>query len=87
MNESPLNFGINYNDICRVLGSFLFRKPGVAIFDPKIVKQLGVKDFDSFQDHQVFITEDIDPLLGKLLTVITGQRWKGEFSLLFVVLS
>jgi hypothetical protein len=49
-----------------------------VIYDPKIVKQLTVKDFDSFQDHRVVLTEDIDPIMGNMLTSLTGQKWKGE---------
>lgn len=37
---------------------------------------MAVKDFDHFSDHQVIITEDIDPIFGKLLTAMTGQKWK-----------
>jgi hypothetical protein len=54
-----------------------------VIYDPKIVKQLTVKDFDSFQDHRVMLTEDIDPIMGNMLTSLTGQKWKGETILKF----
>lgn len=47
------------------------------IADPKIVKQLGIKDFDNFQDHRSVLTEEIDPILGNMLTMLTGQKWKG----------
>lgn len=61
------------------MGAFEFRRPVVTIRDPKIIKQLAVKDFDYFMDHRVVITEDIDPMFGKMLTALTGQRWKGNF--------
>jgi len=60
----------------KVFGAFEFRRPVVSIRDPKIVKHLAVKDFDHFSDHRVLIKEDIDPLVGKLLTSLTGQKWK-----------
>lgn len=60
----------------RVVGGFEFRRPVVSIMDPKLVKLLTVKDFEYFQDHRVVITEDIDPMFGKLLTAMTGQKWK-----------
>lgn len=62
----------------RLYGAFEFRRPVVGIRDPKIVKQLAVKDFDYFSDHRVIITEDIDPWFGKILISLQGQRWKGK---------
>ena len=50
----------------------------MVITDPKIVKQLAVKDFDYFMDHRVVITEETDPILGNMLTALTGHKWKGE---------
>jgi cytochrome P450 family 9 len=64
--------------IDRVYGYFEFRRPTVIITDPKIVKQLAVKEFDNFQDHRVVLNEEIDPILGSMLTMLTGQKWKGE---------
>ena len=57
---------------------FEFRKPYVFIRDPKIAKQLAVKDFDYFMDHRTLISEDVDPLFGKALVVLTGQKWRGQ---------
>lgn len=50
----------------------------VLIRDPKLVKQMAVKDFDYFMDHRVIITEDIDPMFGKALVSLKGQKWKGN---------
>ncbi|CAG9808691.1 unnamed protein product [Chironomus riparius] len=60
----------------KVSGLFEFRRPVVLIRDPQIIKQLTVKDFDHFMDHRVLITEDIDPLFGKNLVSLSGQKWK-----------
>lgn len=46
--------------------------------DPKIVKQLAIKEFDYFMDHRSVITENIDPMFGKALVSLTGQKWKGR---------
>ena len=53
-------------------------KPIYIVRDPQLIKQLTVKDFDSFSDHRVFITEDIDVLFGKALISLKGQKWKGR---------
>lgn len=47
--------------------------------DPKLIKQLAVKDFDYFMDHRTLINEDMDPLFGKALFSIKGQKWRGLF--------
>lgn len=44
--------------------------------DPEIVKQLTVKDFDYFMDHRAIFTEDTDPMFGKALGSLKGQKWK-----------
>ncbi|CAO1441602.1 unnamed protein product [Diamesa hyperborea] len=46
-------------------GIFEFRSPVVFLRDPKIIKQLAVKEFDHFMDHRTLITEEMDPLVGK----------------------
>lgn len=41
---------------------FDFRQPFYFVRDPAIIKQLGVKDFDYFENHRSFIDEDVDLL-------------------------
>lgn len=48
------------------------------IRDPKLIKLLAVKEIDHFTDHRVVITEDIDPMFGKALISLKGQKWKGQ---------
>ncbi|CRL06050.1 CLUMA_CG019295, isoform A [Clunio marinus] len=48
----PLKF--NALNVCRVSGLFEFRLPVLFLRDPKIVKQMAVKDFDYFMDHRGF---------------------------------
>lgn len=57
---------------------FEFRKPVVFLRDPKIAKLLAVKEFDSFSDHRVIVSEELDPLFGKSLVSLKGQKWRGE---------
>lgn len=60
----------------KLSGLFEFRRPVVLLRDPKMIKHLTVKDFDNFMDHRVLMTEDIDPLFGKNLVSLSGQKWK-----------
>jgi cytochrome P450 family 9 len=41
-----------------------------------LIKQITVKDFDHFVDHRKFVTEDTDPMWGKSLFNLSGQRWR-----------
>ncbi|XP_028141060.1 cytochrome P450 9e2 [Diabrotica virgifera virgifera] len=60
----------------RYSGMYQFTLPTLVITDIDLIKQLGVKDFDYFMDHRSFIPEKADPLWGKNLFALTGQRWK-----------
>lgn len=52
------------------------RNPVILVKDPDLIKQMIIKDFDHFTEHRVIITEEIDPLFGKNLLSLSGQKWK-----------
>ncbi|EAT33128.1 AAEL014613-PA [Aedes aegypti] len=64
----------------KVFGMFDLMTPTYVIRDPELIKQVGVKDFDHFVDHeQVFGNSSYDHpnlLTGKTLFSLTGSRWK-----------
>ncbi|XP_072400637.1 cytochrome P450 9e2-like [Diabrotica undecimpunctata] len=68
--------GYNTAPEARYSGMYQFTLPTLVIKDLNLIKQLGVKDFDYFMDHRPFIPEKADPLWGKNLFALTGQRWK-----------
>ncbi|XP_055585112.1 cytochrome P450 9e2-like [Uranotaenia lowii] len=57
-------------------GFFEFRKPVLMLRDLRLVKQLFVKDFDSFLNHTVPIDEHMDSILGNGLISLKGRKWK-----------
>ncbi|RZC05006.1 p450 domain containing protein [Asbolus verrucosus] len=57
-------------------GMYNFTIPTLILKDPDLIKQITVKDFDHFVDHNTFLPEEIDPLWGKNLFALTGQRWR-----------
>ncbi|CAH1376298.1 unnamed protein product [Tenebrio molitor] len=61
---------------CRYSGIYQFFAPTLLIRDPDLIKQITVKDFDHFVDHRRFFSEDTDPMWGKNLFNLTGQRWR-----------
>lgn len=48
-------------------------KPQIVLRDLDLIKQIAVKDYDSFQDHHGFVDEDTDPLFGKNLFALKGK--------------
>lgn len=63
--------------LVRYFGIFQFRVPLLVVRDPEVIKQITVKDFDHFTNHQEFIfTEDVAPLLAKSLVMMTDQKWR-----------
>jgi cytochrome P450 family 9 len=66
----------------RFFGVFNLRQPVYIIRDPDLVKQITIKDFDHFTDHADFINEHVDPIFGRILLFLKGQRWKSMRSAL-----
>lgn len=69
-----------YNYWCclkRFFGIFDFTRPVLIIRDPDIIKQITIKDFEHFLDHRPFIAQiQNEPLFGKSLIMLNGQRWR-----------
>ncbi|KDQ77054.1 Cytochrome P450 6j1, partial [Zootermopsis nevadensis] len=58
------------------VGIFAFDQPSLLIRDLDLVKNILVKDAQYFIDRVVTVDENLDPLLGKNMFVIKGQRWR-----------
>ena len=57
---------------------FEFKMPVYFVRNPKLAKNLAIKNFDYFVNHRVVIDEDADKLFGKSLIGLRDQKWKGE---------
>lgn len=55
---------------------FDFRVPRYVIRDPDAIKQIAVKDFDFFVDHQTFADDKTDNLFGNNLLHMKGEKWR-----------
>ncbi|XP_060522638.1 cytochrome P450 9e2-like [Cylas formicarius] len=66
----------------RYVGCYQFNKPTLVIRDPELLKQIMVKDFDSFMDHQPLFSDQSDPLWSKNLFALRGQKWKNMRNIL-----
>jgi cytochrome P450 len=58
------------------VGIFVFDQPILVIRDLDLVKNILVKDAHNFIDRTISTDENLDPLLGKMMFVIKGQRWR-----------
>ncbi|XP_076663911.1 cytochrome P450 9e2-like [Andrena cerasifolii] len=60
----------------RYFGFYQFDTPVIVLRDPELVSSITVKNFDQFSDHRGFVDEDLDPLMGKNLFSLRGDRWR-----------
>ena len=55
-------------------GLYQLMDPILLIRDPELIKIVTVRDFEHFLDHQVSISEDAEPLFGKMLFNLQGEQ-------------
>ncbi|KAK5641876.1 hypothetical protein RI129_010423 [Pyrocoelia pectoralis] len=61
----------------RYVGINMFLMNIILIKDPALIKEITIKEFDSFVNHHPFLSEETEPLFGKALLLLQGDRWKG----------
>ncbi|XP_072749236.1 cytochrome P450 9e2-like [Anoplolepis gracilipes] len=60
----------------KYVGMFDMTTPIMVIRDLELIKSITLKNFDLFPDHRTFIEEHQDPLFGKNLFALKGERWR-----------
>ncbi|XP_077297740.1 cytochrome P450 9e2-like [Arctopsyche grandis] len=60
----------------KYVGFMQFNNGLIMIRDLETIKQIGIKDFESFPSHMMAIDESFDPIVGKTLIFIAGDEWK-----------
>lgn len=73
-------FGQNLHDLYnssneRVLGVYTTIRPALLIRDPKIIRDIFIKDFQSFWHRGFHYDESIDPMAGNMFSQ-SGEKWK-----------
>jgi len=58
------------------VGIFSFDKPILFIRDVELVKNILVKDFHYFIDHNMPLDKNLEPLWSRSLFVMKGQTWR-----------
>lgn len=57
------------------VGLYMFAQPGFLITEPDLVKEVLVKNFESFDSRGIYFNDEVDPL-SKNLFFTRGQYWK-----------
>lgn len=65
----------NYFPDAKIQGTFELTSAITMIRDPDLIKQIAIKDFDHFTNHRTIIDEEVDPLFGRALFNIKGEKW------------
>ncbi|XP_011160035.1 cytochrome P450 9e2 [Solenopsis invicta] len=60
----------------KYVGAFNFSQLIIVLRDLELIKSIGIKNFDSFQDHQFFGNDTQDPLFGTNLFALRGDKWR-----------
>lgn len=72
----------NIDKEAKYAGCHVFFTPIITIRDLDLIKSVLVKNFDHFADHKDFVDEAADPLFGKNLAFLNGERWRDVRNLL-----
>lgn len=60
----------------RYFGMMNLFTPAIMIRDPELIKEVMVKKFHHFPDHQSFVDDKTDPVFGKNIVSLKGERWR-----------
>ncbi|XP_055589826.1 probable cytochrome P450 9f2 [Uranotaenia lowii] len=82
--DMPTQVRIFYDTFsdAKVIGLYDLVNPIYMLRDPEMIKKVGVKDFNHFQDHAPFMTSANDEedsgesLFGNSLFALRGQKWR-----------
>ncbi|KAG4075020.1 hypothetical protein HA402_004566 [Bradysia odoriphaga] len=61
-----------------IYGISSFNAPQYLIREPELIKRIGVKDFDYFEDHNSFASDKHDRLWGNNLFFTKGAKWRNN---------
>lgn len=59
----------------RIVGIYEGNSPQYIIRDPELIKKLGIKDFEYFEDHRSVTTAAVDPSFVNSLIALNGKKW------------
>lgn len=77
-----IQYMYNIDRQAKYVGILNFSQLIVMIRDVELFKSIGIKNFDSFEDHLFFGNGNQDPLFSNNLLVLRGDRWRNVRALL-----
>ena len=66
----------NLHPEAKYVGMFDITGPLIVLRDRDLIKSIALKNFDLFPDHRTLVEEHQDPLFGKNLFALKGERWR-----------
>ncbi|XP_055539257.1 probable cytochrome P450 9f2 [Wyeomyia smithii] len=73
--ELVQEFYIKFKDE-RLFGFYNYLSPVFYIRDPRLVRKLWVQEFKHFANHEYFLDENKDAILGNQLHLLKDDKWK-----------
>nr|XP_033323894.1 cytochrome P450 9e2-like [Megalopta genalis] len=65
-----------HNPDAKYVGFYEFSVPIIVLRDVELIKNVAIKNVDSFAEHRDFIPAELNPLFEKMLFVLGGNEWK-----------
>ncbi|XP_011866849.1 PREDICTED: cytochrome P450 9e2-like [Vollenhovia emeryi] len=65
-----------YFSRAKYVGMMDLATPTILLRDPELIRDVMVKDFEYFPDHHSFVDVNAEPLFGKNVFALRGNRWK-----------
>lgn len=72
----------NIDPDAKYVGIYEFTTPIIILRDLDLIKTITMKYLDHFPDHRPFVYEGADPVFGKTLFTMKGERWKEHRNML-----
>lgn len=66
----------------RYFGIYNFMTPQIIVRDPELIKEIAIKNFDSFTDHAAFVLADVDKMFASNIFQLKGNKWRETRALL-----
>lgn len=64
------------NPDAKYVGFYEFSQPIIVLRDVDLIKNIAVKNLESFAEHRPFISAELNPLFADMLFILGGNEWK-----------
>ena len=66
----------------KYVGFYEFLTPIVMLRNLDLIKTVTVKNIEQFPDHSPLVNREVDPMLGGVLFMLSGDQWKDHRNIL-----